>query len=167
MHIELKKLSINDDAEILEMIREIGPGENGFGNDGYDTEIVDFKEYLRIRLDMAKGVNLLPNYVPMTIYWLMVNNKPVGIGKIRHYLNDLLRENGGHVGYSIRPSERGKGYGKTILNELLKEAKEIGINEAFITCDVDNIRSRHVIEANKGQLEEIKEGKCKYWVRNL
>lgn len=166
MHIELRRLSIDDDLEILDMIKEIGPGENGFMNDDYGMNSTEFKEYLKSRRDMSMGINLKPEYVPMTMYWLLINKKPVGIGKIRHYLNDKLKESGGHIGYSIRPSERGKGYGKIILSELLVEARNLGITEAFITCDVDNIRSRHVIEANNGYLEEIKDGKCKYWVKN-
>lgn len=166
MYIELKKLSQGDGLDILDMIKEIGPGENGFLNDQYDMDPKEFKEYLNDRMNMSKGVNLVQGYVPMSTYWLIINNKPVGIGRIRHYLNDKLRENGGHIGYSVRPSERGKGYGKLILSELLREAKNLGITEAFVTCDVDNIRSRHVIEANNGDLEEIKDGKCKYWIRN-
>lgn len=166
MHIELRKLSLEDDDEILEMINEIGPGENGFMNEEYDMDSVQFKGYLKERDDMSMGINLKPEYVPMSMYWLIVNKRPVGIGKIRHYLNDRLRESGGHIGYSIRPSERGKGYGKMILAELLSEAKNLGINEVFVTCDVDNIRSRHVIEGNNGVLQDIDNRKCKYWIRN-
>lgn len=164
MLIELKELSQQDGIEILDMIKEIGPGENGFMNSGYDMGYGDFPKYLEENANYAKGINLPEGYVPQNIYWLFADSRPVGIGKLRHYLNDFLREHGGHIGYCIRPSERGKGYGKTILREVLKEAKEKGISEALLVCDETNTPSRKVIEANGGCLEEIRDGECKYWI---
>lgn len=166
MNIELRELSPSDGRDVYEMIQEIGPGENGFGNAGYDMEYHDFPEYLRVQADMAMGIGIdLARYVPQTTYWLFVDDRPVGIGKLRHYLNDFLRSGGGHIGYTIRPSERGKGHGNTILRELLRKAKEKGIEEVLMTCDERNAISRKVIEHNGGELEDIRDGKCRYWVR--
>lgn len=168
MNVELRELSLNDGSDIYEMIKEIGPGENGFGNSGYDIEYKDFPSYLKEQVDMSKGVGIdLTRYVPQTRYWLIVDGRPVGVGKLRHYLNDGLRILGGHIGYSIRPSERGKGYGNLILKELLEQAREKSITEALITCKEGNIRSRRVIEHNGGVLEDIREEECRYWIRNL
>ncbi|MFC3746986.1 GNAT family N-acetyltransferase [Paenibacillus sp. GCM10012306] len=100
--------------------------------------------------------------VPQTTYWLLINSRPVGIGKLRHYLNDDLRRSGGHIGYTIRPSERGKGYGRIILNELIKAAKQKEIRELLLTCNELNISSRKVIEANSGRLQNFENGKCTY-----
>ena len=80
---------------------------------------------------------------------MYVNDKPVGIAKLRHYLNDKLKILGGHIGYCIRPKERGKGYGNLILKEALKKAKELGIECALLTCDKDNLFSRKVIEKKR------------------
>ena len=80
------------------------------------------------------------------MFWLIIDGRPVGVGKLRHYLNDSLMTVGGHIGYSIRPTERGKGYGNLILKELLKKAREKGIADVLVTCREDNIRSRKVIE---------------------
>jgi predicted acetyltransferase len=165
MRVELRQLSLDDGEDVLEMMREIGPGEGGFGNDGYDMEFAGFSEFLQKHVDMAKGVGIdLTRYVPQTRYWLFVDERPVGIGKLRHYLNDHLRRIGGHIGYTIRPSERGKGYGTLILEELLKKAREKGIDAALVTCHETNIRSRKVIERNGGRLEGITEGECRYWI---
>lgn len=164
MKIELKKLSLNDGKEIYEMIQEIGPGENGFMNNGYGISYNEFLEYLEKNKNMAEGINLKEGLVPQTIYWLVINEKPVGIGKLRDYLTDVLRKNGGHIGYTIRPSERGKGYGTLILSELLKKAKEKGIEKALLTINEDNILSRKVVEGNGAILEDINEGKCRYWI---
>jgi predicted acetyltransferase len=95
-----------------------------------------------------------------------VDGRPVGIGKLRHYLNDKLRAVGGHIGYTIRPSERSKGYGVLILRELLTKAKHKGIEEALITCHETNTASRRVLEANDCKLVDIREGEC-YWTKNL
>jgi len=166
MEIELRELSLDDGMDVFEMLKEIGPGESGYGNSGYDIEYTDFPKYLQSRIDMSNGVGIdLTIYVPQTIYWLFVDGRPVGVGKFRHYLNDSLRKIGGHIGYCIRPTERGKGYGNLILEELLKKAWEKGITEALITCREDNIRSRKVIEHNGGILEDIIDGGCRYWIK--
>lgn len=165
MKVELRKLTKNDGREIYDMIQEIGPGENGFGNCGYNITFEQFHEYLNRNINFSEGIGLDEKYVPQTIYWLIVNDKPVGIGKLRHYLNDNLKIVGGHIGYSIRPSERKNGYGNLILKEILKEAQKMNINEVLLTCDDINIPSRKVIEKNNGVLESMENGECKYWIK--
>lgn len=165
MKVELRKLSNKDGRNIYDMLQEIGPGENGFGNCGFNITFDKFSEYIDKNIAFSKGIGLDEKYVPQTIYWLNIDSIPVGIGKLRHYLNDNLRKVGGHIGYSIRPSERKKGYGNLILNEILKEAKKLNIDEVLLTCDADNIPSRKVIEKNNGILESMENGECKYWIK--
>lgn len=164
MKIELKELSINDGKDVYEMILEIGLGENGFTNSFPTNSFEEFKSSLARLVEVAKGINLIEGYVPQTIYWLYANDRPVAFGKLRHHLNEKLQEYGGHVGYIVRPSERGKGYGKLFLAEVVKAAKNNQIDELLITIDEDNQRSRRVIEGNNGQMTEIKNGVCKYWI---
>ena len=77
-------------------------------------------------------------------------------------LNDFYLELGGHIGYGIRPSERGKGYGKQQLALFFwPKIKHFSIP---ITCDMDNAASRAVILANGGVLEDIREGRERYWI---
>jgi predicted acetyltransferase len=139
MKVELRKLAKNDGRDVYDMLQEIGPGENGFCNSGFNIAYEQFTEYLDQNIDFSEGIGLDEKYVPQTIYWLIVNDKPVGIGKLRHYLNDNLKIVGGHIGYSIRPSERKNGYGNLILKEILKEAQKMNINEVLLTCDAINI----------------------------
>lgn len=164
--VELKELSIADGKDIYDMIKEIGPGENGFQNRGYYINTENFRDYLKGNINMSKGINLDSKYVPQTLYWLYIDDEPVGIGKIRDYLNDNLKKEGGHIGYSIRPSKRGNGYGNIMLNELLKKAKQKHIDKVLITCEDYNTPSRSVIENNKGRLLDINDHKCRYWVDN-
>lgn len=166
MKIELIELSESDDQSVYEMLKEIGPGENGFTTNFPDFNYEQFRNSLTRLVEISKGLNLSEGYVPQTIYWLYINDRPVAYGKMRHKLNQKLLEHGGHIGYMVRPSERGKGYGKLFLAELLKAAKQMGIEEILVTCDDTNSRSRKVIERNNGLLEEIKNGICKYWIKN-
>ncbi|MEK8131535.1 GNAT family N-acetyltransferase [Paenibacillus filicis] len=162
--IELRPANLTDGRDIYNMIVEIGSGENGYVNSGFDIDYAEFPRFLREKIEMAAGLNLPSSHVPQTTYWLVIDSKPVGIGKLRHYLNENLKKSGGHVGYTIRPSERGKGYGTIILRELIREAKQMNIKDVLLTCDETNLPSRKVIEAIAGQLQSIQSGKCFYLI---
>ena len=166
MKIELKALSITDGEEVYDMIKEIGLGENGFTTNFPESSFEDYKQALPRLVEKSEGINLPEGNVPQTIYWMYIDNRPVAYGKLRHKLNDKLLEYGGHIGYIVRPCERGKGYGKLFLSELKKIAALKGIDRLLITCDDTNSRSRVVIENNGGILENIKDGVCRYWIEN-
>lgn len=113
----------------------------------------NFLDYIDRLNSESKGINLPEGRVPQTTYWLIDNKEFIGRVSIRHFLNEELQQLGGHIGYDIRPSRRKMGYGKAILRLVLPLAKELGIDKALITCDVTNVASRKVIEANGGELE--------------
>ena len=60
----------------------------------------------------------------------------------------------GHIGYSVVPWKRGRGYAKKALELLLPDAKQEGLEFVELTTDAENIASRKVIEANGGTLIE-------------
>ena len=81
------------------------------------------------------------------------DQKIVGMLQIRHFLNDYLEKYGGHIGYSVAPSERRKGYASMMLKSALPACKKLGINKVMITCTDHNIGSRKTILANGGVYE--------------
>lgn len=102
-----------------------------------------------------KGIYKKATYIPSTTFWLVNEEEFIGTGNIRHYLNDSIELLGGHIGYAVKASKWGMGYGTVILSLLLKEAGKMGINPALITCDLPNKASAKVIEKNGGKLHDI------------
>ena len=83
------------------------------------------------------------------------DNKLVGIINIRHELNEYLFNYGGHIGYTILPSERKKGYAFKQLLLGLEFCKKIGLKKVLVTCVDYNIGSSRTIEKAGGVLENI------------
>jgi predicted acetyltransferase len=81
------------------------------------------------------------------------DNRLVGMIQVRHYFNDYLEKYAGHIGYSIRPSERRKGYAKQMLKMALQFCHEIGLEKVLITCIDGNVGSEKTILANGGVYE--------------
>ena len=97
-------------------------------------------------------------YVPQTVLWWTYGREYLGRLNIRHHLNEHLRHRGGHIGYEVRPSARRRGHATAMLAAALPLAAALGIREARIDCDVDNVASRRVIEHNSGVFEREEDG---------
>lgn len=129
---------------------------NGTGGLDRYLKTSTYDEWLvKILRDMDIA-NTPPDRVPSYTYFYVREDdeKIVGMINIRLSLNDFLRREGGHIGYSIRPTERRKGYGTKMLKEALSFIKTIGLNDVIITCDKSNAASAGVIKNCGGILEE-------------
>ena len=118
----------------------------------------------------AKLETVPENFVPATQFVCDRDGKIEGMIQVRHELNDYLREYGGHIGYSVRPDERKKGYASLMLKEVLPYCRAIGLDRVLITCDAENEGSRNTILKNGGEYEstihESDEGVDieRYWI---
>ncbi len=81
------------------------------------------------------------------------DNKLIGMVNIRYEENDVILSWAGHIGYSVRPSERRKGYAKAQLALALDICRERGMEKVMISCDRENPASARTILANGGVLE--------------
>ncbi|MFD0771311.1 GNAT family N-acetyltransferase [Bacillus sp. CGMCC 1.60114] len=100
-----------------------------------------------------KGENLPPNRVPSTQFLSIENGELVGLINIRHRLTPELLMESGHIGYSVHPEERRKGYATEQLQLSLIEVKKLGLEKVLITCDKANIGSAKTIQKVGGILE--------------
>lgn len=108
-------------------------------------------------------------FVHHSTFWLITDdNNIAGVSNLRHYLNESLLSEGGHIGFGIRPSFRRKGYASKLLELTLLEAKKINLSKVLLTCDKSNTGSSRTIHKNNGVLwkEQILDGIMKqyFWI---
>ena len=136
---------------------------------GFDAD--DFPAMLARLSNASEGKGLCENLVPHTTYWTVdAAGEIVGVANIRHRLNENLLLEGGHIGYSIRPSLRGRGLATRQLALAIEAAGRRGIQRVLVICERDNAASARVIEKNGGcmadEVTSAETGKLmrRYWI---
>lgn len=172
MKLNLIKLTKAYEAQLGEMIEEWkADQERNHTNHSpwaiFRNDYHDFDHYLA-NLELKTETE---DRVPDSVFFLLDEdrNRLLGAVNIRHKLNAVLLQSGGHIGAGVRPSARRRGYGTELIRLALLECKTLGIRRVLITCDKDNIGSARAIQKNGGVLENAfvnSDGEIeqRYWV---
>ena len=141
--MRLIKIWQADKDRVFNLYKCFSKNENGFENPVFDIKKEDFDSYLIKRKNNSMGIDLKEGYVEDSVFVLEDNDEYVGIFNLRHRLNKALENGAGHIGYGIASKYRGRGYGTKGLALVLKEAKNLGIDEAYLS----------VLKTNKASLK--------------
>jgi len=167
MKLKLVKASRQYQREISDMLDEwYATGEKIVP---YAIRIADYHDFERycasIELSEPRG-----DLVPNSTYFCLDEERGIMVGavNIRHYLNESLLLNGGHIGDGVRPSERRKGIATEMIRLALEECRNLGIPKVLMVCSKENIGSAKSIINNGGVLEnEVNVDGCieqRYWI---
>ncbi len=154
------------EKQAMEYLEEFfANGSKAHGAGGLDRYKDDYDGWLeKLAADRVQVPN--EERVPAETFFLMKQTPDdiehlVGMVNIRLDMNDTLWVYGGHIGYSIRPSERRKGYNKVNLYLALKVCQNHGLEAVLLDCDKNNVGSAKTMRALGGRL--IRECPHKDW----
>ncbi len=153
--LELLKPSVEYAEQIMDYRQEFIDAGSSMDGTGSLREFDDPFKWLK-KVELYNSKETVPEgKVPSTLFLFVrkEDNRIVGMIDVRHTLNEYLRHFGGNIGYSIRPSERRKGYAKKMLSQTLPYCRELGLDKVMISCEVDNEGSRRTILSNGGVYE--------------
>lgn len=142
-------------SQIVEYRQEFLDSGDSMDGCGPLRRIEDPHEYLKLCKDYESEEDIPAHLVPATqfIFVRRSDNKLLGMLQVRHRFNDYLEKYAGHIGYSVRPGERRKGYAEEMLKMALPFCREIGLDKVLISCIDGNIGSEKTILANGGIYE--------------
>ena len=138
-------------------------GTNGLSSKKYP------KQYIELCIENEKG-NHVSHYLVSSTQFVCVdeNDKILGMCNVRHHLNDLLMNVGGHIGYSVHPEYRRKGIASFMLLEALKYCESLNMSKVLVTCLKSNEASRKTILKCGGIFEDLRyihnEEIERYWI---
>ncbi len=163
MEYEKELLSYRDD------FLASGESMDGTGSLGHYATVAEWLEKIELYKDPA---TVPADKVQATQYMFVreSDGEVVGMLQLRHYLNDCLEKYAGHIGYSVRPSERKKGYATEMLAAALPICKGLGLDRVMVSCRDTNEGSRRTILNNGGVYESTayepdrKVSLQRYWI---
>lgn len=171
--IRLVKPSLEYGEEIMEVRREIMETDGPDAFDGCSglENCETIEDWLQLLKNRERVETCPPGGVTSDAYLAVrtADDRIVGIINLRHHIDHpILGLWGGHIGYTVRPSERRKGYAKEMLRLNLENCRARGLDKVMVTCSRGNIASEKTILANGGVFEREVEvdGELvkRYWI---
>ena len=156
MKLVFPTMAYKDKAiDYIREFHEYGSEINGTGSLDRFLRESTYEAWLQkviLSMDIA---NIPASKVPALTYFYVreEDDRIVGMVNIRLAMNDFIRSEAGHIGYSIRPSERLRHYGTQLLDTAMKVCDVIGIKEVLVSCDKGNTASAGVIRNCGGVLK--------------
>lgn len=164
-HAKLTQPSSSFHASWLESYDEWGTldqdGSAAFLAARYDLDLREdghFSQWVDLLHQMPRADFSPPEGLAnQTTIWVTDNTEYLGAASLRHSLaSEYLTEVGGHIGYGIRPSARGRGLARIALAGAMDEGRTLGLERVLVTCKQPNVASAHTIEACGGVLESVR-----------
>ena len=138
----------------LDMVDEFEAAGEGYPFNDAKLARRDFAAFVDDLRNESLGVVLPPGVVPQTTSVLMDRyGRALGEIRFRPQLTPPFERHIGHIGYNVRPRQRGKGYATRMLTLVLDKARALGLERAMLPVEGENPASVRVIEKNGGVLE--------------
>ena len=158
--------------EIMDYKREFIEAGSSMDGTGGLRKCETAQEWIDFNQKMENPETVPSHFVPATqyVYLRVSDHRIVGMIQLRHELNEYLKNYGGHIGYSVRPSERRRGYAGSMLAEFLPVCRRMGLGRVLVTCLTGNEASRRTILKNGGVYEntvfepDLKANLERYWI---
>lgn len=152
--------------QLIKRCAEYAPGYKDYCRELYDHQITYFRPTNPDSIDDdwfsrtkpwydKKEQGLIEGQAISFHYWAVDNGRFIGEFQLRTQFTEKVLTDIGSIGYAVRVSEWGKGYGTEILRQGLSLAKEHGMDKVLLTINDTNEASICVCEKLGGKLADM------------